>query len=216
MRAYLRGIGVGKTFTMLQLRAAVPDVNQVDRRMRELRDAEPTPWIIHSSQSDRSLPTDTYRIDQIGGDRLPPKPSARVRREVFEAAGNRCQVCGIGVGEEYADFPGEHARLQLGHWQPVAQGGSRTARGNLRAECHRCNGGIRHRTGAAATRASITARINSLPRRAQNDLLRWFEQGRRDEPDEERLFYEARQLPPSELDEVVEELRQRVGHGGRP
>lgn len=194
---------------MLQLREAVPGANQVDRRMRELRQANP-PWVIHSSQSDPSLPLDTYRVDVIGGDKLAPKPSAKVRREVFEAAGNRCQVCGIGLGEEYAEYPGTRARLQLGHWVPLDQGGSPTKASNLRAECHLCNGGIRHLTGAAPTSASVGARAKALPRKGRDDLLRWLDQGRRDVDAEETLFYELRQLPKEAQNEVIEELRKTV------
>jgi hypothetical protein len=195
---------------MLELRAAIPDANQIDRRMRELRQTEPVPWIIPSSQVDRSLPQNTYRLDQIGSDYFPPRPSGRVRREVFEAAGNRCQVCGIGQGEEYGDFPDEYARLQLGHWVPIEQGGSRTHRGNFRSECHRCNGAIGSRTGAVVTAASVTTRIRALNRRDRQDLLRWLEQQQRDVPDSERLFYETRQLPPFAQAEVLEELRRLV------
>lgn len=211
IRTYLREqVGEGGTFTLLGLREVFPSVTQIDRRMRELRQTFPVPWLIASSQSDLTLTSGVYRVDRIGSDRIVNGPSARVRREVFEAAGNRCQVCGVGVGEEYLDFPGEFARLQLGHWVPREQGGSPTGRGNLRAECHRCNGGIRDRTGAASTTESVTARIRSLSRRQMLDLLRWLEQGQRDVPDEERLFYEARQLPPSAQAAVVDLLRQRV------
>lgn len=207
VRAFLRDIvGVGGTFTMLGLRAAVPDANQVDRRMRELRQADP-PWRIASSQSDPSLPNGTYRLDAIGGENLVKKPSARVRRRVLEEAGNRCQVCGIGLGEEYADYPGEIARLQLGHWIPLDQGGSSTAPGNLRSECHLCNGGIGSLTRTAVTRESVEARVRSLAKRHREDLLRWVLQGRRDVSEAETLYYELNQLPVSARDEVVSVLR---------
>jgi hypothetical protein len=217
VREFLRNqIGLGGTFTSQDLRRAIPNVSQVDRRMRELRQAQPVPWLIASSQSDRALAQDTYRVDRIGSDTVPTGPSGRVRREVFESAGNRCQVCGIGVGEEYAEYPGEVARLQLGHWVPLDQGGSLTARGNLRAECHRCNGGIRNRTGAVVTAASITVRVGALPRRDRVQLLGWLDQNQRDVSDGERLFYEARQLPPAEQREVIEALRRLVRGGDQP
>lgn len=212
VRAFLKGKGLGGTFTLIELRLVVPDAAQADRRMRELRQAIP-PWKIHSSQSDRSLPSGTYRIDVIGGDKIAPQVSARVRREVFEAAGNRCQVCGIGVGEEYAEWPGETARLQLGHYQPLDQGGSPTTKSNMRAECHRCNGGIRDKQGTVITTASVRARIKSLPRAAQDRLLQWMEQRHREISDEERLYYETGQLPPEGRDEVLDELRQMVKGG---
>lgn len=207
VQEYLRAIGEGGTFTTLQMREAIPNVNQVDRRMRELRAAVPVPWIIHSSQTRNGLPTDTYLIERIGSDTLPKKVSSRIRREVLEAAGHRCQVCGIGIGEEYDDYPGERARLQLGHWRPLDQGGSATERSNLRAECHRCNGGVRNRTGAVTDRASIEARVKALPRKDRDRLLSWLVRGQRDQDDDERLFYETRQLPPSERDLVIELLR---------
>jgi hypothetical protein len=196
---------------MLGLRAAVPDVNQVDRRMRELRTAEPTPWIIHSSQSRRELPADTYLIERIGSDKIPKRVSGRVRREVIEAAANRCQVCGIGAGEKYTDFPGEYARIQLGHWVAVEQGGSRTDRSNLRAECHRCNGGIRNQTGGVTGRTSLESRAAALKRADLDRLLSWLERNRRDAEGAERLFYEANQLPPSERASFIAFLRSRAG-----
>lgn len=211
MRDWLKHeVGVGGTFTLADLRRVVPDAVQADRRMRDLRQAEPVPWVIASSATDASLPTGTYRLDQIGSDRVPAGVSGRVRREVFEAAGHRCQVCGIGAGEEYGDFPGEVARLQLGHWVPLDQGGSRTARGNMRAECHRCNGGIRNRTGGVVTPQSVASRVQALPRRERELLLRWLEQQRRDVADTERLFYETRQLPPAAQADVIDQLRRLV------
>jgi hypothetical protein len=210
VRAYLRDIvGLGGTFTMLELRQAVPGANQVDRRMRELRQAIP-PWVIHSSQSDPNLSTDSYRVDFIGGDRLAKAPSAKVRRQVFEAADHRCQVCGIGLGEEYAEYPGVRARLQLGHWIPLDQGGSPTLPSNLRAECHMCNGGIRHLTGATPTAASLEARIRALPRRQRAELFRWMMQSRRDVDPVESLFYEFRQIPVESRNEILESLRWLV------
>lgn len=68
-------IGLGGTFTSLDLRHAIPGVNQIDRRMREHRQAIPIPWIIASNQRDRTLPLDTYRLDQIGSDKIPPRPN---------------------------------------------------------------------------------------------------------------------------------------------
>ena len=216
VRAWLRDVvGVGNTFTLQDLRKVVTDT-QADRRMRALRQAIPTPWIIHSSQSDRTLPVDTYRLDQIGGDKLPPRPSARVRREVFEDADRRCQICGVGSGEEYGDYPGELARLQLGHWVPPAQGGSWTARGNLRSECHRCNGGVRNRQGAITTTASVITRLQPMPRAKRSELLRWLEQNQRDVSDGEKLFYETRQLPPVGQKQVTDELRRLVQGGRKP
>lgn len=199
-------VGVGHTFTMLQLREAVPDANQVDRRMRDLRQMDP-PWIIASKQTDPSLSANSYRLVAIGGMTRAKLPSARVRREVFDAAMNRCEVCGIGVGEAYREYPGELARLQLGHWVPLEQGGSASAKANLRSECHRCNGGIRNLTGSVPTPASVRARARSLPRARRSDLVRWMVQGRRDVEEVETVFYDLRRLPLSAQEAILAELR---------
>lgn len=115
------------------------------------------------------------------------------------------------MGEEYAEYPGEFARLQIGHWVPLDQGGSSTATGNLRTECHRCNGAIRNRTGAIATAASVRARVQALPGQQRRLLLSWLEQERRDVSGAERLlFYEARQLPPAEQRGTIADLRGMV------
>jgi hypothetical protein len=169
------------------------------------------PWIIVSKQSDPSLPQNTYRIDFIGGMTPSKKPSSKVRRQVFEDAGNRCQVCGIGLGEEYVEYPGEFARLQLGHYVPLEQGGSPTAKANLRSECHRCNGGIRHLMGAQPTAASVTARAKALPKSRRADIVRWMDQGKRDVDEAEIVYYELRQLPAEARESIVSELRKTVG-----
>lgn len=202
-------VGVGNTFTMLELRDAVPDANQVDRRMRDLRQMTP-PWVIHSCQTDPSLPLNVYRLVTIGGMVRAKLPSSKTRRQVFEAARHCCQVCGIGLGEEYVEYPGEKARLQLGHWVPLDQGGSPTKASNLRAECHRCNGGIRHLTGAVPTPASVEARAKALAKGRRADLVRWMDQGRRDVDELEIVFYELRSLPTEARTAIVEGLRETL------
>lgn len=202
-------VGVGHTFTMLELRDAVPNANQVDRRMRDLRQMNP-PWIIASCQTDPSLPINTYRLDKVGGLDRAKLPSSKIRRQVFEASNHRCQVCGIGLGEEYVEYPGEVARLQLGHWVPLDQGGSPTAKSNLRAECHRCNGGIRHMTGSVPTPASVAARAKALAKARRSDLIVWMEQGRRDTDEVEVVFYELRQLPKDAQSKILDELKGTI------
>jgi len=208
---WLRAKGVGAIFTSEEMREAHPGVVQIDRRMRELRELG---WVIRSNQTDPNLSPQEYRLDAIGeeaastGQRRPI--SGRVRRELFEAAGNRCQVCGVGAGETYADAPGLIARLQIGHWVPINQKGSPTALGNLRVECQRCNEAIRNRTGGVVTSESVRARVQALPRQQRAELLSWMEHGNRDVPDTERLWYEIRQLPPDGKREIREFLQSTL------
>ena len=122
-------VGVGNRFTMQQLREVVPGVEQVGRRLRDLRAAG---WVIQSVKDDSTLETSEYRFLRAaatisGQGRI----SNRVRREVFDRAGNRCQVCGGGAGEPYPDLPDLRARLQIGHHKPLETGGSND-RENLR------------------------------------------------------------------------------------
>jgi len=200
-------VGIGNTFTMTQLRERHPGINQIDRRMRDLR---PAGWVIDSCQTDTSLPIDTYRLVKIGGDTLPPAVSGRARREVFEAANNRCQVCGVGAGEPYPDEPNRICRLQIGHWIPKDQGGHGTSRGNLRAECQRCNEAMRNSQGSMVTSQSVLVRAGNLGRSARAELIQWMTQGSRDQSESEKLWYEWRQLPPSEQEIILEELERRT------
>lgn len=176
--------------------------------MRELREWG---WVITSNQTDPNLTPSQYRLDVIGNELTSSNRrrsiSGRVRREVLDAADNRCQVCGIGAGEEYPDTPGVLAKLQIGHWVPINQGGSATARSNLRAECQRCNEGIGNRTGAIVTTESVKARVQRLPRQQRVELLSWLETGRREVPETERLWYEIRQLPPDGQQVIRDFLR---------
>ena len=200
-------VGVGNTFTMMELRDRHPGINQIDRRMRDLR---PMGWTIDSCQSDPSLPLNTYRLVKIGGDQPVAAISGRLRREVFEAAHNRCQVCGVGAGESYSDQPDKYCRLQVGHWVPMDQGGHHTSRSNLRAECQRCNEAMRNQQGATVTGTSVLARASNLGRGQRAELIQWMRQQQRDQSDTERLWYEWRQLPPSEQVLVLAELERRT------
>src|SRR4051794_14992723 len=57
-------VGEGGTFTKAQLRTAFPNVEQIDRRVRDLR---PEGWLILTFQEDRSLQQDELRLSAIGG-----------------------------------------------------------------------------------------------------------------------------------------------------
>ena len=51
-------VGAGGTFTKADLRAAFPAIEQVDRRMRDLRTEG---WVIATYREDRSLAADELR-----------------------------------------------------------------------------------------------------------------------------------------------------------
>ena len=57
-------VGPGGTFTKTQLREAFPAVEQIDRRMRDLREHG---WVISTYREDRSLAPDELRLVTVGG-----------------------------------------------------------------------------------------------------------------------------------------------------
>lgn len=109
-------VGVGGTFTKARLRDAFPGVEQVDRRMRDLR---PEGWIIATYREDASLDSDELRLVAEGGavwekgyrSRRERQPSDQERRAVFAADNFVCIYCGVGGGEAFDDDPLRSARL---------------------------------------------------------------------------------------------------------
>lgn len=136
--------GKGTRFKKQELRDAFPGVEQVDRRMRDLR---PAGWIIHTYRERDGLQPDELLLDEIG---LPVweaehkgagmrNISGKVRREVYERDSHRCVRCGITAGEEYPDTPGAFARMTLGHVNA-------------------------HKSGSGATAADLVTRVRPLQR----------------------------------------------------
>ena len=203
---HLTGLGVGATFTMLQLRDAVPGFNQVDRRMRELREMG---WVIDTRTDDPTLRQGVYRVTTIGTlTRAPRSVSARIRREVFERDANRCVLCGVGAGEEYPDRPGGRtARLTVGHVQAGGQGGP-SALANYRTECSRCNETVRNRTTTPPTIAELVAAARNLPSAGKRQLAGWLTAGARDFTPVDDLWARLSRLPPEYKAAVLEEIRR--------
>lgn len=202
---YLRNtIGLGGTFTMLELREAVPDANQVDRRMRELRE---TGWVIDTNRTNPSLPPGRYRLTTIGdGTRTRSVISARLRRQVFERDGYRCRICGYAAGEEYADEPGRVCRLTVGHIQAGNQGGADEIR-NYRTECARDNETVRDRTVTPPTVAEIVVQARNLTNAQKRTLAGWLTEGQRTFSPEDDLWARLAALPPEYRQAVATELR---------
>lgn len=165
-------VGAGGTFTKANLREAFPGVEQVDRRMRDLRAAG---WVIETYRLDRSLSPDELRLAKIGGRvweknyRAPKssRPSAKERQAALIADGFACVTCGIGGGETFPDDPLRVAKLSAAH-RPDADG-----RTYLVTQCDRC---LAART--FATVAEIKAKVDQLDSSAADDLRRWMKAGR--------------------------------------
>ena len=111
-------IGEGGTFRKAQLRAAFPSVEQIDRRMRELREDG---WVFATNREDLALASDELRLVRIGGavwDKSYRRArtssiSANDRKAAFAADGFACRHCGVAAGEPFADDPIRIAKLSV-------------------------------------------------------------------------------------------------------
>src|SRR5487761_563617 len=210
-------IGEGGKFRYADLRAAIPDVGQVDRRARDLRDRG---WVIQDYRGPKGLGSDEHQLVAIGDRIWEPQTlnrstgalSARVRRQVFDRDGNQCVVCGIGAGEEDPDRPGVRARLTVGHLVPKARRGELDLR-NLRTECSLCNEPSRHLTATPVDAALLKAKILELRRSDRVRLLDWARTGHRRFTDLEQLWAEYRQLPAPQRDEISQLLSELEADG---
>jgi hypothetical protein len=133
-RWLLSEVGEGNVFTKQDLRAAFPNVEQVDRRMRALRDFD---WIINTNLEDASLSPHELRFASQGqavwdkgrsssGAGL----SSKARRHALSSANYLCQTCGIPAGVDHPDPPLASAVLS------VTRNGDEAS-----VHCQRCRSG---------------------------------------------------------------------------
>lgn len=116
-------VGEGCTFTKHDLRAALPQFEQVDRRMRDLRSFD---WQIDTYREDARLSPGELKLVRIG--LRPDDPStpsirgrsisAKERLAAFSSADFSCQACGASLGEKDESDSG-HVSLRA---VPTAQG----------------------------------------------------------------------------------------------
>ncbi|PTL60060.1 HNH endonuclease [Paraconexibacter algicola] len=149
-------VGVGGVFTKADLRAAFEGVEQVDRRMRDLR-AEG--WVIATNREDVTLAPEQLRLQAMGGavwepgyeSRAPKVPTAKERQAVLAAADYLCRFCGITAGDSYPEDP--LRRAKLGAARVSRPGGS----AGLECLCDRCLGSLRNGTIAASAVDEVRA-----------------------------------------------------------
>jgi hypothetical protein len=165
-------VGSGRTFTKANLREAFPGVEQVDRRMRDLRTAG---WVIETYQIDRSLAPDELRLTKIGGrvweknyrSKSSARPSAKERQAALLADGFACVSCGIGGGETFPDDPLRLAKLSAARRPDVDD------QTYLVTQCDRCL--------AAQTfpdLAELKAKVEQLDPISAAELERWMKDGK--------------------------------------
>lgn len=195
-------VGEGNTFTKADLRAAFPAIEQVDRRMRDLR---PEGWVIATYREDASLEPDELRLVRIGGrvwergykSRAKAALSDKHRNAVFAADGYACIVCGIAGGEAYGDDPLRKARLLA----------AQASDGGFRTYCERCHRGS---GDDASDEQGLREELRALDNSEKTELLNWIRLGRRSRLDE--LWGRYRRLP-TESRRALERLLEEALRG---
>ncbi|MCG3040460.1 hypothetical protein L7D48_07740 [Streptomyces sp. S1A] len=199
-------VGLGNTFTKNQLREAFPDVSQIDRRMRDLRDFD---WKIHTNREDVGLDTHEQRFVEQGVPVWEPGKATRKvgstitaaqRHQVMMRDGHKCRSCGIGPGETYT---GTDVTSQL----DVARRSVRLPTGRtetqLVLECNRCRIGNRK---LKTDLGEILTRIDKLPAIERKILSSWIEQDSRSFSEIEDIWAAYRSLPAEAREHVRESL----------
>ncbi|MFJ8155615.1 hypothetical protein [Streptomyces sp. NPDC094468] len=188
-------VGEGNTFTKTDLREAFPEVAQIDRRMRDLRDFA---WRIDTNREDIDLGTNEQRFVQRGapvwepGRGTRPKSSITVtqRRELLASHNYTCHSCGATPGDTYADSE-ITAQLDVARREVRLPGGKTDIQ--YVVECNRCRvGGI----GTVYDLPALISEAASLPSLELDILRSWIRQDSRSLSSAERIWAKYRALPP--------------------
>lgn len=200
-------VGEGNLFTKNQLREALPNVSQIDRRMRDLRDFG---WKIDTNREDLSLDQHEQRFTHQGEPVWEPGKAtkkkgavaitATQRRELLIRDGHMCRSCGIGPGQV---FEGSHekAQLDVARREVTRPGGHSEVQ--LVIECNRCRIGGR---GLSADADQIMARIGRLPAYERGILAQWVQKGERTFSEMETLWAAYQALPADSRDGIRDSL----------
>ncbi len=195
-------VGVGSTFTKADLRAAFPGVEQIDRRMRDLR---PEGWIITTYREDPSLDSDELRLVAEGGavwergyrSRRDGQPTDQDRQAAFIADNYACVYCGIAGGEAYPDDELRNARLSAVRVRPGTSDDVA-----LLTLCDRCRVAVVR----DVVEDHLLDEIANLDPGERRRLLEWIERGERTWTSAERLWSRFRRLPATRRGELRREL----------
>lgn len=196
-------VGPQGTFTKAQLRNAFPNVEQIDRRMRDLR---PEGWIITTYREDRSLTPDELRLVEEGGpvwqrgyrSRQATAVTDKERRAIFAADNYACAYCGITGGESYPDDALRTAKLTLSRVTPLHGGPPQ-----LITACDRCHVAARDEPPPVG---HLLAEVDALDEQQRQRLCTWVKQGARKQAPEEHLWARYRRLPRDARQELEDYL----------
>ncbi|MEU2622126.1 hypothetical protein ABZ642_29050 [Streptomyces sp. NPDC007157] len=208
-------VGEGNIFTKAQLREAFPEVAQIDRRLRDLRDHG---WRIDTSRDDPSLLQQEQRFVIRGADVWVPGKSkapkhkasitAAQRAKVLQDDNHLCRSCGIGAGEAYEDGGGiELAKLNVSRRKVLHSDGS--VEHQLITECKRCG------TGGGADRevdlGALLELVESLAPLEQRLFAKWIDADQRSFSPLEKVWGIYRTLPEESRVEVAQAIDDMTG-----
>lgn len=188
-------VGEGQLFTKTAMREAFPGVAQIDRRMRDLREAG---WVIDTNREDPSLHSNEHRfvaegepVWSPGKGKAKPKSSltATQRSDTMRADSYLCRSCGVGAGEAFGDGRGT-AQLDIARRQVKLVDGA-TER-QLATECNRCRVGNR---GSETDLADLLRSVESLGPIERKVLAQWMAADQRTFSLLEKLWGKYRTLP---------------------
>lgn len=196
-------VGAGGVFTKAQLRDAFPSVEQIDRRMRDLR---PEGWVIATYREDRSLAVDELRLVEQGGavwqrgyrSRTGAAITDKERQAVFAADNYACVYCGITGGEAYTDDALRTAKLTVSRVLPTGGGAAQ-----LLTACDRCHVASRDE---APDVDGLLAGVDGLDQEQRERLRGWVARGARPQSREEQLWARYGRLPMDARRAVAEHL----------
>lgn len=191
----LQEVGLGEVFTKSMLRAAFPGVEQIDRRMRDLRQEG---WRIDTANQDPTLHLDELRFVEPGAPVWDPKRpkdqslSARTRKAVLERDRFSCVVCGIAGGETYPEDSLRRAQLA------VSKRGAGEGISDYVTLCDMCR-----RAGISPSVDRVLPVLGELTDAQRHTLRSWLVAGRRERDKLESAWALASRLAPSQQEELV-------------
>lgn len=200
-------VGEGSTFTKAALRDSFPGIEQVDRRMRDLRDHG---WVIHTNKEDASLTPNELRFVKAGEEvwkpgksRSPDTLTNKQRKEIMAADNYLCVTCGIAGGELYPDAAYETAQLGVTTRRTEIDGESTV---QFVTECKRCKAG--GNPVAEPTPDNVIADLQALHDEDRAIVTSWIVNGRREPTPADRLWSAYLRLPAESRAAIADRLRR--------
>lgn len=199
-------VGEGGVFTKAMLRDSFPGVEQIDRRMRDLRSAG---WDIRTARQDASLSPRELRFVAAGaevwrpGAQSPARMSAKERAAILRRDGYCCVDCGISAGERH---PGGGGRAQIAVTPRPRPGDDATNTGmdGYVTRCDLCRAGGTE----GPDRGSLLSRALALPEHDRSMLREWLSRGERGCREVGLVWSDYRRLAPLERRRFRDEMSQ--------